>query len=60
MALQFQSPPGDQQYTISAFAGADFTTEASKVESSFSPDTKNMLQNRNGYVEKTHRHPARF
>lgn len=52
MALQFQSPPGDQQYTISAFAGADFTTEASKVESSFSPDTKNMLQNRNGYVEK--------
>ena len=52
MALQFQSPPGDQQYTISAFAGADFTTEASKVEASYSPDTKNMLQNRNGYVEK--------
>lgn len=52
MALQFRRRPATIIHNFGLRRGQDFTTEASKVESSFSPDTKNMLQNRNGYVEK--------
>ncbi len=52
MALYFDSAPAEQQYTLSSFQGADFTTQPSKVEPAYSPDTKNMLQNQNGYIEK--------
>ncbi|HIV02286.1 MAG TPA: hypothetical protein IAC74_01830 [Candidatus Aphodoplasma excrementigallinarum] len=52
MALYFDSAPAEQQYTLSSFQGADFTTQPSKVEPAYSPDMKNMLQNQNGYIEK--------
>ena len=52
MALQFQSSPEEEMFTVERFIGADFSTQPNKVELSYSPDTKNMVINENGYVEK--------
>lgn len=52
MALKFGASVPDSQYTITSFAGADFTTDPSKTDPAYSPETKNMLQNKNGFVEK--------
>lgn len=52
MALNFKSAPTEKMYTQEEFAGVDFSTQPSKVSPKRSPDSKNMIINQNGYVEK--------
>lgn len=52
MALNFKSTAAEKMYVQEEFCGADFGTQPSKVSPKRSPETKNMLINRNGYVEK--------
>lgn len=52
MALNFGSGVSDKMFTIDSFGGVDFTTEPSKVSQKRSPDSRNMIINQNGYVEK--------
>ena len=52
MALKFRSNPSEKIYTADEFFGVDFTSEPSKVSAKRSPDAKNMLINKKGYVEK--------
>lgn len=52
MALQFQSSPEEEMFTQEEFTGADFSTQPNKVEPNYSPETKNMVINEAGYVEK--------
>ncbi len=52
MALQFRSSPSEKIYTADEFLGVDFASEPSKLSSKRSPNAKNMVINKNGYVEK--------
>ena len=52
MALRFSSSAPEKIYTADEFVGVDFTSEPSKLSPKRSPEAKNMLVNKNGYVEK--------
>jgi len=52
MALKFSSSVPEKIYTADEFVGVDFTSEPSKLSPKRSPEAKNMLVNKNGYVEK--------
>ena len=52
MALKFSSSASEKIYTADEFVGVDFTSEPSKLSPKRSPGAKNMLVNKNGYVEK--------
>ncbi|MBE7026110.1 MAG: hypothetical protein E7410_00870 [Ruminococcaceae bacterium] len=52
MALKFGSSVPEKIYTADEFVGVDFTSEPSKLSPKRSPEAKNMLVNKNGYVEK--------
>lgn len=52
MALNFGAGVSEYIFSQDTFLGVDFSTQPSKVSPKRSPDSKNMLINQNGYVEK--------
>lgn len=52
MALNFGGSVSDKIYTLESFAGVDFSSEPSKVSPNRSCGARNMLINKNGYIEK--------